>query len=153
MRLTFHLRCVGVILILLGLAHGGFGRRLKWDTDLAKLSVANRQIFLVHCFFVALFLVLLGALSLFMTPYLLEHNPLSRAILGASVLIWALRLYIQWFVFERSLWREDRFNRRAHYLLTAFWIYFLIVNAGAFWSTLHSPTAWTSVISMGFAGR
>ncbi len=137
MSLTFHLRCTGVILILLGLAHGGFGRRLNWQTDLQKLSLVNRQIFLVHCFYVALLLVMLGSLSLFMTPSLLLGNALSRAILGASTLWWGIRLYIQWFVFERALWRENRFNRRVHYLLTSFWVYFTVVDGMAFSSVLR----------------
>ena len=137
MSLTFHLRCAGVILILLGLAHAGFGRRLNWETDLEKLSLANRQIFLVHCFYIALILVMLGALSLFMTPYLLRVNPLTQAILGASTLLWTIRLYIQWFVFDSSLWREQRFNRRVHCLLTSLWIYFAAVNGIAFWRTLR----------------
>jgi hypothetical protein len=137
MSVTFHLRCAGVILILLGLAHAGFGRRLNWDTDLKKLSLVNRQIFLVHCFYIALLLVLLGSLSLFLTPNLLQPSPLSRALLGASTLLWSIRLYIQWFVFDPSLWRENRFNRRVHYALTSFWIYFMAVNGMAFWRTLH----------------
>jgi len=138
MSVTFHLRCAGVLLIALGLAHGAFGQRLNWRTDLQKLSVVNRQIFLVHCFYIALLLILLGSLSLFLTPYLRQPNPLARAILAASTLLWAVRLYIQWFVFERSLWRDDRFNRRVHYLLTGFWIYFTAVNGFALYCNRYT---------------
>jgi hypothetical protein len=136
MSLTFHLRCAGAMLILLGAAHAGFGQRLNWKTDLQKLSLVNRQIFFVHCFYIALFLVMLGSVSFFMTRYLLMPGPLSRALLGGSTLLWSIRLYIQWFVFDRSLWRDNRFNRRVHYLLTTFWIYFTVVNGAAFWSVL-----------------
>lgn len=128
MNLAFHLKAVGVLLILLGLAHGAFGSRLNWKTELERLSPVNRQIFLVHCFYIALFLVMLGSLSLFLTPHLLEPSPLSRCILGGGCVVWSLRLYIQWFVFDRSLWRDSRVNRRIHYLLTVLWVYFAAVN-------------------------
>ncbi len=123
MTLLFHFRLAGTLLILLGLAHLTFGRLLNWRSDLAKLSLVNRQIFLVHCFYIALLLIMLGALSAFGAQLLLEPQPLSRIVLAGSMLLWCIRLYIQWFFFDRSLWRENSFNKAAHVLLTAFWTY------------------------------
>src|ERR1700747_2936788 len=107
MTLPFHLRLAGTLLMLLGFSHLTFGRILDWRSDLAKLSLVNRQIFIVHCFYIALFLIMLGALSTFGTSLLLEPHPLARVILASSAVLWGIRLYLQWFFFDRSLWRES----------------------------------------------
>jgi hypothetical protein len=137
MSLAFHLRCAGLLLILLGLAHAGFSKHLNWSTELRRLSTVNRQVFLVHCFYIAFLLVMVGLVSLLLTPDLLVPSPLARAFFGANTLVWGTRLYIQWFVFDRSLWREDRFNRRVHNGLTFLWIYLTAVNGSAFWRIIR----------------
>ena len=131
MTLVFHLRFSGLLLVLLGLAHARFGRYLNWKSDLAKLALVNRQVFLVHCFYVALLLVMLGALCPFLPLNLLEPQPLSRAVLAGITCIWGTRLFIQWAVFDRALWQNHMLNRRIHYLLTVFWAYLTVVDAFA----------------------
>jgi hypothetical protein len=123
-----HLRISGLLFVLLGLAHAGFGRRLNWKSDLAKLTLVNRQIFHVHSFYAALLLVMLGSLSVFYAEALLQPSPLTRAVLGGMTLLWAIRLYVQWFVFDKSLWRGNGFNTAAHYLFTFFWAYVTAVD-------------------------
>ncbi len=123
-----HLRLSGLLLVLVGLSHAGFGRRLHWKTDLAQLSLVNRQIFHVHSFYIALLLVMLGSLSFLEAADLLQPSPLSRAVLGGMTLLWAIRLYVQWFVFDRALWRGDRFNTVAHGLFTLLWAYLAAVD-------------------------
>lgn len=125
------MRLSGVLLILLGLAHAGFDRRLKWKTDIRKLTPINRQIFVVHWAYIAFFLVLAGLLCLIVTRPLLQPGPLSRAILFGTTAIWATRLLVQWLVFDRNLWQHDRSDRAVHYLLSAVWIYLLAVNSVA----------------------
>ena len=131
MTVLFHLRLSGAGLILLGLAHLWFSKPLQWKQDLAKLTLVNRQIFLVHCFYVALILVLLGILSLTLADSLLQPTPLARAMLCGMTLLWALRLYIQWRVFDPSLWRQNRTNHLVHYVLTAVWVYLTAVDGVA----------------------
>ena len=131
MTLVFHLRFSGLLLILLGLAHSRFGQYLNWRSDLPKLALVNRQIFLVHCFYIALMLGMMGSLCLFLPAILLEGQPLSQMVLGGMTLVWGSRLLIQWFIFDRALWRDHRLNRRIHYLLTALWTYLTAVDAFA----------------------
>ena len=133
--LRFQLQISGLLLICLGVSHAGFGRFLDWKRDLAKLTLANRQIFYVHSFFVAVFLVLTGLLLLFFPDSLVQHQPLSRAILGGLTLVWALRLCIQCFVFDSSLWRTHPGRRSAHYVLTVFWTYLVCLDA---WALIRS---------------
>jgi hypothetical protein len=130
--LALHLKLAGLGLILLAFAHLAFPRRFQWREELARLSPLNRQMFQVHVFFIALVLVLFGGLSLFLTEALLLPGPLSRAVVGSFVLFWALRLYVQLFVYDRALWRGHRFNTVVHVCFTAFWAYLVGVYATAF---------------------
>src|SRR5437588_12242214 len=71
MTIRLHLEIVGAVLIILGAAHGLFGRYFGWKEELARVSLLTRQVFRVHCFFIGLLLVLLGACSLFYADALL----------------------------------------------------------------------------------
>src|SRR5215471_5065036 len=123
MTIELHLKIVGIVLIILGLAHGAFSKRFNWKTDLAKLSLMNRQMFLVHSFFIGLVLVLMGGVSLFYTQALLQPAPLSRLVLAGTVVFWLCRWFIQFFVYDSALWRGNRFNTLMHVLFSLFWTY------------------------------
>jgi hypothetical protein len=129
--LLFHLRLSGVLLILLGLAHGGFDRYLDWRRDIQKLRPINRQIFIVHWFYIALALFLMGVFFCLFARELLVPERLTRGIFLTTTLVWAIRLVFQWLLFRGDSWRNDGFNRKIHCLLTAIWIYLLTVNSFA----------------------
>ena len=63
MTLLLHLRIAGALLLGLAAFHFVLPRELNWDEELARLSLLNRQIFLVHTFFLALILTMMGILS------------------------------------------------------------------------------------------
>lgn len=132
MSLHLHLKIVGALLMSLSLAHAFFPRRFDWRNELPKLSLLTRQIFLVHYFYIALILFLFGALTLFATDLLLRPDALSRILLAGFTGFWALRLFIQWFVYDRALWRGRRFNTAMHFLFTCVWLYFTLVYLIAF---------------------
>ena len=122
---------------MLALAHVTFPKRFQWKEELARLSPLNRQMFKVHVFFIVLVLVLFGALSLLLADELLSPSPLARALLGGFTLFWALRLYVQLFVYERALWRGNRLNTAVHVVFTAFWTYLVAVYGTALSRQLH----------------
>ena len=115
MSLSFQLQIVGASLLLLALGHAYFPRRFNWSEELSRLSPVNRQIFQVHCFFIALILFMFGSLALCFTPALLDRTPLARIVLSGLVLFWVARLLIQFFVYESSLWKGNRFNTWIHW--------------------------------------
>lgn len=131
MTLELNLKIVGAMLITLGLSHAAYGKRFEWKTDLAKLSLLNRQIFIVHCFFISLTLVLMGGITLFYTRALLEPTTLSRAGLAAVVVFWLCRLFIQFFVYDSALWRGNKFNTRMHVLFSVIWVYVVVTYSFA----------------------
>ena len=131
MTLTFHLKIIGALLLLLASAHLFFPQRFGWKEDFAKVSLLNRQIFYVHCFFIILILAMIGVLTLFYTSLLLRRDELTKIILAALVLFWAARLFIQLFIYDRQLWRGHRFNTAMHILFTGMWSYYVAVFATA----------------------
>ena len=60
MTLHLHLQIAGFLLLALGLAHVFFNGYFGWDRELEPLSLLTRRVFQVHCFFIALVLVLMG---------------------------------------------------------------------------------------------
>jgi hypothetical protein len=130
------LRFGGAMLLLLAAAHVTFPKRFAWATELARLSLLNRQIFLVHVGYIVFLVASMGFLSLFFADALLEGGTLARLITGWLFLFWFSRLFVQWLVYDRSLWRGDRFNTAVHLAFTAFWIYLSLVYGWAFWHTL-----------------
>ena len=136
MSLALHLRIAGAALVLLALAHVFFPKRFRWKEELERLSLLNRQIFLVHTFFIAAVLVFFGGVSFFLAEELLRPGPLPRGVLLGFTVFWGLRLLVQLFVYDPSLWRGDRFNSAVHVVFTGFWSYLVAVYGCALWRQL-----------------
>jgi hypothetical protein len=131
MNIYFHLRVVGALLLALGLAHSMFGRYFKWQKELAQLSLLTRQIFRVHCFFIALLVAMIGVSSLFYTKALLESGTLSRVVLTGLIVLWLSRLAFQFFVYDPAIWRGRRFYTVMHVLFSFSWIYVVLTYGAA----------------------
>src|SRR4029434_7631123 len=82
-----HLRIVGVLLLLLVAVNFYVPRRFNWRTDVASLSLINRQIMRVHAGFICVMLTMFAALVLFFSRDLLEPTRLARATLAALALL------------------------------------------------------------------
>ena len=134
MNIRLHLQSVGGLLLSLGVAHVFFVRFFGWKREVARLSLFTRQVFLVHCFFIALLLVLLGILSSFYAGALLEPGPLSRAVLAGMLVFWLFRLVFQLFVYQAAIWRKSPFYTVMHVLFSVLWLY-VVATYGA---ALHS---------------
>lgn len=122
----------GVFLLGLAAAHAVFPRLFRWKDELRGLSLLNRQMFLVHCFFIALLLAALGLLCLLYSEQLLQKTDLSRALLGGMAIFWFLRLIVQIFIYDSSLWRGNSLRTAAHVAFTSFCIFLVVVYASAY---------------------
>ncbi len=141
MNLEFHLRVAGSLQIALAGLHLFFPERFNWREELARLSLLNRQIFIVHVLFICVILSLFGALSLFAPQALLQPTPLARLVLAGLVGFWALRLGVQWFVYDASLWKGRAARTAIHWAFTALWVYLVAVYAGALAAHLSEAPA------------
>jgi hypothetical protein len=133
MSLELHLRIAGALLILLATAHVFFPKQLGWKKDLAKLTLLNRQIFLVHVSFIVLILLLFGTLALVFAADLVAPSRLAAAVLGGLTLFWGLRLITQQFIYDRSLWLGNRRNTVLHVLASLLWCYLTVVFGWGWW--------------------
>jgi hypothetical protein len=131
MNIHLHLKIAGALLLTLGLAHSAFGRYFKWQRELAQLSLLTRQMFLVHCFFIALVVVLIGVCSLFYTDALLQSGALSRVVLSGLVIFWLCRWGFQFFVYDPAIWRGHRLYSVIHVVFCLFWTYVVITYGAA----------------------
>ncbi len=125
------LKIIGGLFILLAFLHVFFPKYFHWKQDLAPLSLINRQMMYVHLFFIALLVFLLGLLCLTSADALLNTQLGKRISLGLG-LFWAIRLYVQFFVYSPKLWKGKRFETSMHILFSLFWAYvstiFIIIS-------------------------
>lgn len=130
--MIIHFRIIGVLLILLALSHDVFPRYFKWELELKGLSLVNRQMMVIHTFFIALGVLLLGVLCLTSGDELVG-TVLGRKIAVGMGVFWLIRLLIQFFGYSAVLWRGRRFETIVHYLFVLFFGYMSVV----FFSVLY----------------
>lgn len=131
MNVQVHLKITGALLVALGAAHIFFPRYFNWHSELARLSLLTRQIFLVHCFFISFSVTLAGACTLFYTNALLQSGTLGRVLLTGFFVFWLTRLAFQFFVYDPAIWRGRRFYTAMHVSFGVLWAYVVIVYAAA----------------------
>jgi hypothetical protein len=124
--LEINFRLIGISQILLALLHIGFEKRFGWKEDLAALSLLNRQLFVVHTFFVALTILLVGCISLFGARDLIISSPLGIWVTGGLFVFWLARLYCQFWVFDKRSWMGHKFNGLMHVLFIFNWTWYSV---------------------------
>jgi hypothetical protein len=125
-----HIKITGVILMALALLHLIFPRYFNWEKELPALSLINRQMMVVHTFFIALMVFLMGLLCLSSADELIETSLGKKIALGLGV-FWSIRLFIQFFGYSADLWKGKAFETIVHILFSLLWAYVSIV----FWVT------------------
>lgn len=133
MTLNLHLQIVGILLVILCAMHVFFPRLFNWKQELSRLSLLNRQMFIVHCLFIVLVLLFMGVLTLGFGAELLEPSPLGRVVAAGLTLFWVLRLIAQLFLYDRRLWLGNARRTVIHVWFVGMWVYFVIVFAATLW--------------------
>lgn len=130
------LRLAGVFLLGLFVLNFFVPARFKWAEELPRLSLINRRIFQVHAVFIAFILLLSGLLLVALPHELLAPTPLARFALGALAAFWGLRLWMQWFMYDRELWAGKQFETAMHYCFSGLWIFLTTTFAAALWQNV-----------------
>lgn len=120
--MILHLKIIGLILILLALAHAGFPKHFKWADECGSLSLINRQMMYVHTFFLALALFLMGILCLTSANEIVETELGKKLALGLGV-FWSLRLIFQFLVYSVENWKGKKFETAIHIMFSILWTY------------------------------
>ncbi len=120
------LKIAGIILIVLGIVHIAFPRRFNWKDELQPLSLINKQMMVVHTFFIALTVFMMGVLSLFYSSELVT-TPFGRVISLGFAVFWFIRLVFQFFVYSKELWKGKTFETVMHIVFTVTWVYLTLI--------------------------
>ena len=124
--MEIYLKIAGIILIILGIVHIAFPRRFSWKKELAGLSLINKQMMVVHTFFIALTVFMMGVLSFFYSSELIS-TPFGRVISLGFAIFCFIRLVFQFFVYSKELWKGKTFETVMHIVFSITWIYLTVV--------------------------
>ena len=127
--MEIHLKIIGLLLCVLALAHVAFPRYFNWKTEMQTLSLINRQMMIVHTFFLALTVFLMGLLC-FTSSKELINTRLGQTIALGFAIFWSIRLLIQFFGYSAELWKGKTFETSIHIIFSLLWLYLSYV----FWS-------------------
>jgi hypothetical protein len=122
LKMHVHLNITGVLLIVLALVHIVFPKYFNWGEELGSLSLINRQMMMVHTFFIALIVLLIGLLCLTSSSELTATNLGKKISLGLAI-FWTTRLFIQFFAYSSKLWKGKRFETTIHIVFIFLWTY------------------------------
>jgi hypothetical protein len=131
--MEIHLKIIGVLLIALALFHAWFPKYFNWKEELKSVSLINGQMMVVHTFFVALILLLMGLLCLTCSAELIQTK-LGKIISLGFGIFWSMRLVIQFFGYSSQLWRGKTFETIMHVSFSLLWTYLSVVF---FWLTMY----------------
>jgi len=124
--MEIYLKIAGLILIILGIVHAAFPKRFNWKDELEPLSLINKQMMVVHTFFIALTVFMMGVLSFFYSSELIS-TPFGRVISLGFAIFWFIRLVFQFFVYSKELWKGKTFETVMHIVFSITWIYLTVV--------------------------
>lgn len=124
--MEIHFKIIGVLLIALALVHIIFPKYFNWDKELKSLSLINRQMMIVHTFFIALTVFLMGLLCFTTSSELIGTNLGKKISLGLGV-FWIVRLFIQFFGYSSELWKGKKFETFIHIFFSLLWTYLSII--------------------------
>jgi hypothetical protein len=130
--MEIHLKIIGILLIGLALAHVIFPKYFNWKDELRPLSLINKQMMLVHTFFVALTVLLMGILCLASITDLIVTT-LGKKICFGFGLFWSIRLFIQFFGYSKALWKGKIFETVVHIIFSLLWTYLSVVFFVIWW--------------------
>ncbi len=124
--MELHLKIVGFILVILAFVHVIFPRYFAWKEQLKSLTLINKQLMYVHTFFIAVTTLLMGVLCI------LCANDLVTTFFGQKIafglaLFWGMRLFFQFFVYSKDLWKGKRFETWVHLIFSILWLYITLV--------------------------
>lgn len=131
--MEIHFKITGVLLVALALVHLIFPKYFQWKEELKSLSLINRQMMLVHTFFIAFTVFMMGILCLTSANELIDTTLGKKISFGLGI-FWVIRLFIQFFGYSSALWKGKSFETAIHVIFSLLWFYF---SAVFIWTATH----------------
>jgi hypothetical protein len=124
--MQIHLKIIGFLLMSLAIAHTVFPKYFNWGKELKSLSLINRQMMIVHTFFIAFTVFLMGLLCIISTEDIVNTSLGKTISLGLGI-FWIVRLFVQFFGYSSDLWKGKIFETAMHVLFSILWFYLSFV--------------------------
>lgn len=124
--MEIHLKIIGILLVILAFVHVVFPRYFNWKEELARLSLINKEIMVVHTFFISLLVFLMGLLCVFEAGSLI-NTPLGKKLCMGMAVFWSIRLFIQFFGYSSLNWKGKTLETGVHVFFAVFWTYLSLV--------------------------
>ncbi len=112
---------------------------LDWRRYLAPLPPLFRQMFWVYGSFIVLVIVSFGTISVANAGALASGEALPRSLCGMIALFWAVRLAVQWFVFDATPFLTSALLKLGYHMLTVAFITLTIIYGCAAIHPLQLP--------------
>jgi hypothetical protein len=106
-------------------------RALDWRKNLAPLPELLRQMFWVYGAFIVLMIISFGTLTLFHAETLASGSPLARSVCAMIAVFWAVRLGVQFFVFDAKPFLTNWLYRIGYHGLTVVFILLVAIYGWA----------------------
>ena len=95
-------------------------RLLGWRTDLERMPLLIREVFVVHAWFISTTLAIFGAITLRFAPdFAAASHEVFRWLAGGIGFFWALRTVLQMTYYSSSHWRGRTGRTIIHIVLLA----------------------------------
>ncbi len=120
--MELQIKIIGLLLTILAIIHAIFPKYFNWKEELKQLSLINRQLIMVHTFFIALVVLLIGLLCMTSATELIQTKLGKTISLGLGI-FWTIRLFFQFFIYSSLLWKGKIFETAVHILFSLLWIY------------------------------
>ncbi len=120
--MEIHFKIIGYLLMALALIHIMFPKYFNWKVELKSISLINRQMMIIHTFFIALMVFLMGILCVSSATELIETNLGKKISLGLGI-FWFARLILQFFGYSKALWKGKTFETTVHIVFSLVWAY------------------------------
>jgi hypothetical protein len=131
--MELHLKITGFILIGIAFIHVIFPKYFNWETELASLSLVNKQMMYIHTFFIAITVFLMGFFCIYSAADMISTKLGGQLSFGLFV-FWFLRLIFQFYGYSSKLWKGKTFETWIHVLFSFLWIYFSLVFFLIYWN-------------------
>ncbi len=132
---------IKLLIYLAGISHFGIliasalaPVALDWKESLKPLPELLRRMFWVYGSFIVMMIIGFGVLTLLFAEDLNEGTPFARGVSTLIAVFWAVRLAVQFFVFDARPYLTRSLYRFGYHALTLVFIFLTIIYG---WLALH----------------
>ncbi|MGJ8677742.1 MAG: hypothetical protein ACSHX0_09515 [Akkermansiaceae bacterium] len=135
--LQLALTLAGVFQLILVIASSIIPHCLEWVKPLSHLPLLMRQVFWTYAGYIVTMHLFFGVLTVWGKELLIDKSPHAAILCGLMMTWWLVRIFLQFFCFDRKGIPQTRFNLLAEGLLICLFLFLTVVYAVALYFNLR----------------